>query len=146
MVSLRLRGWVLSVWYTVTDNVFDHRVGGSALIVGFVLSLAVVLGAPSESLGAITAGLGRTLYFLVLPLVGILAGVYAILAWQYYGVVLFVAANYLGVFGLSLAVGISGLPVALRVGGAGMFFLSVVAVIAGLFWLVDYFEQTSPAG
>jgi hypothetical protein len=130
----------------VTDHVFDHRVGGGALIAGFVLSLGILLWAPSESLGGITAGVGRTVYFLVLPLIGIIAGVYAVYARRYYGVVLFVAANYLGVFGLTLAIGISGLSMTLRLGGAGMFFLSVIAVLAGLFWLVDYFEQTSPLG
>ena len=112
-----------------------NEAGSYALTVGFLLVLAVLYRNPANGLEAATVGLQSVLYFLVLPAVGILAGVYTAVDGPYHTALLFFLGSYLGVFGLALTFG--GLLASDSVGhslwiGLALLPLSVTALLASL--------------
>lgn len=82
-----------------------HETGGGALLLGFLVVLAMLYRDPASGLAAATATPGAVLYFLILPAAGLLAGGYAYLDGPYSGLSLFLLGGYLGLFGLGLLFG-----------------------------------------
>lgn len=108
---------------------------GGALVIGFVLALGVLYRHPVRGLEAATADPASLLYFAVLPVIGLISGVYAALDGPYSTVPVFVLGSYLGVFGLALVFGtlLSPNPVGITTGiGIALLALSVVALVASL--------------
>ncbi len=108
----------------------DDRIAGVALLIGYAIVVAVLYRDPAAGIEQATRGLAAAVYFLFFPAGGIATGGYALLGGPYDGVFVFVTGSYLGVLGITLAVGVAFLPVALA--GAGMFLLSVVAIAASV--------------
>jgi hypothetical protein len=79
--------------------------GGAALAAGFLLLLLLLYRDPAAGLAAATVDMRSALYFLVLPVAGLLAGAYAYADGPYSAVLLFALGSYLGVVGLSLTLG-----------------------------------------
>lgn len=115
---------------------FDRiETDGGALAVGFVLVLGLLYRHPVRGLDAATADPGSFLYFVVLPVVGLISGVYAALDGPYSTIPVFGLGSYLGVFGLALVFGtlLSPNPVGITTGiGIALLALSVVALVASL--------------
>ncbi len=119
-----------------TPTIDPSHAGGAALVVGFL----VVIGAlyardPTAAVDTATANPAAAAYFLVLPAVGLAAGVYAYAGGPYSGVPLFCLGSYLGVFGVGLAFGTLAAEspsVPLLIGGVALVALAVVAIVASL--------------
>lgn len=112
-----------------------RQTGGGALLLGFVLVFGVLYRDPSHGLDAATAEPAAAVYFLVLPALGLLAGVYASLDAPHGSVPLFVFGSYLGLVGLALAVGgaLAATPSGLAVGvGLVVLALAVAALVASV--------------
>jgi hypothetical protein len=115
---------------------FDrNEAGGGALVVGYLVVLAGLYRAPSSALEAAMAGPQSVIYFIVLPVTGIAAGVYAYVHGPFSVVALFVLGCYLGFLGLALSLGAllssnpAGIP--LVVGLLGVL-CATLALLAGL--------------
>jgi hypothetical protein len=115
---------------------FDRiETDGGTLVIGFVLVLAVLYRHPARGVEAATAAPASLLYFAVLPVLGLVAGVYAALDGPYSTVPVFVLGSYLGVFGLALVFGtlLSPNPVGIITWtGLVLLALAVVALVASL--------------
>ena len=112
-----------------------NETGGGALILGFLLVLAVLYRNPANGLEAATVGRQSVLYFLVLPAVGMLAGVYAAIDGPYHTALLFFFGSYLGMFGLALTFGrlLAPDPIGLSLWiGLALLPLSVTVLLASL--------------
>lgn len=120
----------------------DRRIGGVALLVGYLLLGGLLYWRPGAGVGAAMASLRGIVYFLVFPVAGLAAGVYVILEGPYNGVFLFLAANYLAVFGLALALGFTGLPPLGSVLGMAMVALAIVAIFVSFAALISYVRLT----
>lgn len=119
-----------------TPTIDPGDAGGAALLVGFAVMMGVLYaGNPAAAVDAATAGVGATAYFVVLPALGLAAGIYAYAGGPYSGVPVFCFGSYLGVFGVGLAFGTlaaTSTSPALLIGGVALVALAVVAVIASL--------------
>ena len=78
-----------------TPTIDPSHAGGAALVVGFL----VVIGAlyardPTAAVDTATANPAAAAYFLVLPAVGLAAGVYAYAGGPYSGIPLFCLGSY----------------------------------------------------
>ncbi len=115
----------------MTDFELGTETGGVALVLGYLLILLVLFRRPAQGLEAALAGIQPLVHFLVLPIGGVVVGLYASLDGPNSGPFLFVAANYMAVFGLGLAIGVgSGTSVGIfQVVGLVLFVLSVVAMV-----------------
>lgn len=122
------------------DGQTGIRSGGLAVSAGFLIAVGLGLTGAASGLG-LAGGAVSLAYFIGLPIAGVLAGLYVVWEGPYHGLVLFLAANYLAVFGLTLAVGVSGLPLSIRLGGGVMFLISLVGVFTGLVALFDFLGQ-----
>ncbi|WP_241658426.1 hypothetical protein [Halorubrum sp. BOL3-1] len=123
------------------------RVGGGALVVGYVLVLALLFRDPGGALAAATAGPEAAAYFLVLPTLGVIAGLYAFLDGPLASAALFAFGSYLGVFGLGLAFGtlLSPAPVSLPLGvGLLGLALAVAALAASVLELASVLGPAAP--
>lgn len=108
---------------------------GGALVIGFALLLAVLYRYPARGWEVATADPVSLLYFGLLPVVGLIIGVYAALDGPYSTVPVFALGSYLGVFGVALTVGtlLSPNPVGIITGiGTVLLAFSVVALVARL--------------
>jgi len=124
---------------------FDRRSGGAALLLGYLLVVGLLFWQPGRGVAAATASLQGSLYFLVLPVAGLAAGVYALYDGPYNGVFLFVAANYLAVFGLALALGFVSIPPLVSLLGVGLVALAVVALFVSFRALLSYLRLSPTA-
>lgn len=124
---------------------FDRRSGGAALLVGYLLVVGLLFWQPLRGVAAATASLQASFYFLVLPVAGLAAGVYTLYDGPYNGVFLFVAANYLAVFGLALALGFVPIPPLVSLLGLGLVALAVVALFVSFRALLAYLRLTPTA-
>ncbi|MDZ7745827.1 MAG: hypothetical protein U5K28_04635 [Halobacteriales archaeon] len=112
-----------------------YEAGGGALVVGYVLVLALIFRDPESALAAATAGPEAAAYFLVLPTLGVVAGIYASLDGPLASVALFAFGSYLGIFGLALTFRslLSSTPVGLLLGvGLVALALAVVALVTSV--------------
>jgi hypothetical protein len=112
-----------------------NELGGGALAIGSLLVLLVLYRDPASGIAAGTRGLQPAVYFLVLPVLGLLAGLYAAIGGPYGTVLLFLLGTYVGVFGLALTLG--GLLTAGPVGfplvvGLALLPLSLLALVSSL--------------
>ncbi|MEF8825300.1 MAG: hypothetical protein V5A27_03015 [Halapricum sp.] len=110
-------------------------IGGSALLAGFSMIVLVLYRNPVSGVDAATNGVATVVYFILLPVAGFLAGVYAYADGPYSVVPLFLLGSYLGVFGLALALGsvLSPNPIGLPLGiGIVLLSLSLVALMASI--------------
>lgn len=113
----------------------SSRTAGAATVGGYLAVLLLLLVDPSYTVASATAGTGALLTLLVFPVVGLGIGVYTYAEGPYHGVLLFLAATYLGVVGLTLVVGFGLSPrriVALQGLGLALFVLSLVAILASV--------------
>jgi hypothetical protein len=112
-----------------------HKLGGSALVAGFSMIVLVLYRNPVSGVDAATDGVTTVVYFILLPVAGFGAGVYAYADGPYSVVPLFLLGSYLGVFGLGLMLGSVlsstplGLPFAL---GVVLLVLSLVALVTSV--------------
>lgn len=114
----------------------DHNeTGGGALVVGYSTVLVAVHRTPTSAFETATGSLGPALYFLVLPAIGLLGGIYASRDGPFGAVPLFVFGSYLGFFGIALSFGalLSAEPagISLVVGLLGVL-CATLALVAGL--------------
>ena len=127
-----------------------EKIAGSALLVGFLLVVAVLYGrTPSSALGSATTSVGAAVYLLVLPALGLGAGVYAYIDAPYAEVPAFVFGSYLGVVGIGLAFGTlvaATTSMLLLLGGTTLVTLSVTALVASLLRLVGAVGVGLPGG
>ena len=118
------------------EKIGPSDAGSAALVGGFLLLIGVLYGRnPAVAIDAATASVGATVYFVVLPVLGVLAGIYAYAGGPYSGVPLFCLGSYLGVFGVGLAFGTLAAEspsVPLLIGGVALVALAVVAIVASL--------------
>lgn len=121
----------------------SENAGGLALVVGYLLVLGVFYRDPVGALGAATAGVQSLVYFLVLPVGGLLAGLYAVLGGPYSGAPVFLLGTYLGIVGLALTVGnllaSTGAGILLAM-GLVLVVLSLVALVTSLLSLFGSFR------
>lgn len=120
-----------------------NEVGGAALVVGFLLVALMLYRTPASGFETATANIRSVLYFLVIPLLGLFAGVYTYVGGAYGAVPLFLLGSYLGVFGVGLTFGglLSQAPVGLPVAvGVASFLLAMVALVSSLLGLVASFR------
>lgn len=108
----------------------DHRAGGLALALGYGLLLVALFRDPVAGLATATDSVQGVVFFVVLPVAGLLSGGYVYRYWPYRTVVAFLTGTYLAVAGLALLV----LPTAtvLTLLGAVLFGLAVLALAAPL--------------
>ncbi|WP_018257364.1 hypothetical protein [Halomicrobium katesii] len=109
--------------------------GGVVLVVGYAIVLLAVYRTPASAFETATASPEAALYFLVLPAVGILGGIYAYRDGPFGAVPLFVLGSYLGFFGLALSLGelLSARPLGVPlVAGLVGLLCATLALIAGL--------------
>jgi len=112
-----------------------NSIGGAALGAGFLVVLLVLYQDPVSGWAAATRGVATVVYFVVLPVAGVLAGVYAYTDGPYSVVPLFLLGSYLGVFGLGLTLGgvLGTGPLGVPFGvGVLLSVLSVVALVASI--------------
>jgi len=116
-------------------------VRGGALVVGFVLLLTVLYAPdPGSALDRATASVGAAAYFLVLPTIGVAAGVYAYAGGPYAGGLAFAMGSYLGVFGIGLGFGTlvaTGTSTPLLLGGITIVGCALTAIVGTVWELVD---------
>ena len=111
------------------------KIGGSALVAGFLIIVFVLYRDPVSGVDAATEGVATVVYFILLPVAGFLAGVYAYADGPYSVVPLFLLGSYLGVFGLGLTLGsvLGSTPVGLPRGiGVVPLSLSLVALVTSV--------------
>jgi len=112
-----------------------NKIGGAALVVGFLVVVLVLYRDPVAGWNAATDGVATAVYFLVLPVAGILAGAYAYADGPYSVPPLFLLGSYLGVFGIALTLGtlLGPNPVGVHLGvGVVLLGLSLVALVASV--------------
>jgi hypothetical protein len=119
-----------------TTNIDPSDAGGAALLTGFAVMVAVLyVQDPATAVDAATSGVGSTVYFVVLPGLGLVVGGYAYAGGSYSGLPLFCLGSYLGVFGVGLAFGTLAAvspSLSLLLGGVALVALAVVAIVASL--------------
>lgn len=111
-----------------------NEIGGSALVVGFLGVLLVLYRDPVSGWATATESVATVVYFLVLPVAGLLAGVYAVADGPYSAVPQFLLGSYLGAFGLGLllAGAVGATPIGLLGSGVGFLLLSLGALVASV--------------
>mgnify|MGYP006875060498 FL=1 len=132
------------------EKIGPSDAGSAALVGGFLLLIGVLYGRnPAVAIDAATASVGATVYFVVLPVLGVLAGIYAYAGGPHGGLPLFAFGSYLGVFGVGVAFGTlvaaSTSPVLLAAGFA-LVALGVVAVVTSVLRLVGAVGIGLPGG
>jgi hypothetical protein len=105
----------------------DNRSGGVALVVGYLLFLAVLFRDPASGIETATATAQGVLFFLILPALGLGSGVYAYVDGLYQTAVVFVTASYLAMVAITFALFFAS-QLATAVGVA-LFALSTVALV-----------------
>jgi hypothetical protein len=110
----------------------DTRVAGVALILGYGLLLGVLFRTPSAGLSAAAASLSSLFLFLVLPVIGVLSGIYAYVGGRLHSVLVLVTATYLATVGVTLSLLTPSLSVAVDITGIVLFGLAVVALTGSL--------------
>lgn len=124
--------------------------GGAALVAGYLVTIGVLYAKdPAGAVDAATAGAGATVYFVVLPALGLVSGIYAYAGGPYSGVALFALGSYLGVVGVGLTFGTlvaASTSAVLLAAGLTLVVLAVVAIVASLLRLAGSVEVGLPGG
>lgn len=123
---------------------------GAAVVVGFLVLLLLLLlyRTPDQAIESATVNVQSIVYFVFLPLAGLLGGAYVYSGGSYASVLLFVLGSYLGVFGLALSIGtlLSGTPLQPPlVVGVVLLVLAVLAVGASLVRSFSVVRAVTPA-
>lgn len=121
-----------------TDLV-TRRTGGIAVIVGYVLVFGLLVLDPATGFATATTSLANVLFFLGLPALGILAGIYAILEGSFSAFGLFVFSNYLAVIGVGLSL-LTLTPLHITLLGVVLFALAGFAAVVSLRALWSYLQ------
>jgi len=109
----------------------DNRTGGVALVVGYGLLGAVLIGNASNGFATATGSFQALLFFVVLPLFGVASGVYTFLDWPFRTPAAFVSGSYLAVVGIALA-SLGATSATTTGAGLALFGLAVLALVASL--------------
>lgn len=123
------------------DLELSSKTGGVALVVGFLLVLLLLYRDPTRAVAAATGTVQSLVFLLVLPIGGLVAGVYAYVEGPYHGTLAFLAGSYLGVFGLTLIVGFrprSGPIAPLQGLGIVLLVASVVTILVSFQRLAEF--------
>jgi hypothetical protein len=115
----------------VPELSLDHRTGGAALAVGYVLLVVALFRDPASGLATATGSVQGIVLFLVAPAVGLASGVYGYLGAPLHTGVTILTAPYLAAVGVSLALFLSG-GVVLALLGLALFGLATVAIVGSL--------------
>jgi hypothetical protein len=86
----------------MTSSRFDSRTGGIALVVGYSVLIVALFRNPADGLATATATVQGGVFFLALPVLGVLSGVYTTVGGPFRTAVAFLGASYLGVVGVAL--------------------------------------------
>lgn len=122
---------------------FDSRTGGSALIAGYAVLLFALFRNPAEGVATATATLQGGVFFVALPVLGIVSGVYLLLDRPFRTAVAFLGGSYLGVVGVAMTM----LPAANAALTTALgLFLMAVAVFALVTSLRSSVATLSPDG
>lgn len=112
-----------------------NHLGGGALVAGYLLVLVLLFRDPASGVAAATGSLPAVLYFVVIPVAGLLAGAYSYVGGRHGTAGLFLLGSYLGVFGLALLVGglLAADPGGLPVGvGVVLLLLALTALASSI--------------
>lgn|GEM_PF-6350265 len=109
----------------------DHRTGGAALAVGYVLLVVALFRDPASGRATATESIQGVILFLVLPAVGLASGGYGYVGAPLHTGVTLLTATYLAAVGVSLALFLSG-DVVLALLGLVLFGLATVAIVGSL--------------
>jgi hypothetical protein len=115
----------------VPEPGLDHRTGGAALAVGYVLLVVALFRDPANGLATATGSVQGVVLFLVAPTVGLASGVYGYLGAPLHTGVTLLTATYLAAVGVSLSLFLSG-GVVLAMVGLALFGLATVALLGSL--------------
>lgn len=118
----------------------DRRLAGRLTAVGYLLLLAVLFRDPSRGLAAAGTAQGL-LFFVVLPVFGLLSGAYAAFGGPFGGIGLFLAGSYLAVVGLTLGFALVPVPLPVSLLGLVLFGCALAAVLASLQALWRYVSE-----
>jgi hypothetical protein len=112
-------------------TVLDHRVGGAALITGYLLLAGALFSEPAEGVEVALATPQGFVFFFLLPACGLLAGTGVLLGWSYAAVGALLSGTYLAIVGIALALLV---PTAVVVTGLGVVLLGLatLGIVAGL--------------
>lgn len=119
----------------VIDFELSSETGGVAMVSGFLVVLVLLFIDPSYTLSTASTGLRALFLLLVFPVAGLLVGLYAYVDGPYHGVLLFLAATYLGIVGLTMVVGFGLSPMRVEtLQGVGLllFVLSLLAILVSV--------------
>lgn len=116
----------------MTDTRLDYRTGGVALVLGFLVLLAVIVGASRGGTDSVTSSPGAILTFLVPPLLGLGSGVYVYYDGPLRTVVAFLSGTYLAVAGIQLALLRTDAHVLETTLGIAVLALAVLALVSTL--------------
>lgn len=109
----------------------DHRTGGAALAVGYVLLIVALFRDPANGLATATGSVQGVVLFLVAPAVGLASGVYGYVGGPLHAGVTLLTATYLAAVGVSLSLFLSG-GVVLALLGLVLFGLATLAIVGSL--------------
>jgi hypothetical protein len=118
----------------------DRRRGGYLTAAGYLLVLVVLFRDPSRGLAAAGSAQG-VLFFVALPVFGLLSGLYAAAGGPFGGPGLFLAGSYLGVVGLTLGFALAPVPPLVSLLGVVLFGCALAGVLASLQALWAYVAE-----
>jgi hypothetical protein len=120
-------------------DIVTKKTGGLAVVVGHVLVFVLVFLDPAAGVATATAGLGNVVFFLGLPALGVLAGLYATVEGSFSAFGLFVFSNYLAILGVGLSL-LTLTPLHITLVGVVLFGLAGFAAVASLRALWSYLQ------
>lgn len=111
---------------------FDAPASGVALLTGYVVLLVVLFRSPASGLATATATAQGAVFFLLLPLLGILSGIYSIAGGPLRTPVAVFGSSYLGVVGVALTLLPTANPVVSTALGLFLLLVAVFALLGSL--------------
>jgi hypothetical protein len=111
---------------------FDAHASGIALVTGYIVMAVALFRNPADGLATATATGQGAVFFLLLPLLGILSGIYSIAGGPLRTPAAVFGSSYLGVVGVALTFLPTANPVVSTTLGLFLFLVAVFALLASL--------------
>jgi len=111
---------------------FDAQTGGIALVVGYGVLIVALFRSPADGLATATATVQGGVFFLALPVLGVLSGVYTTIGGPFRTTVAFLGGSYLGVAGVALTLVPTGNQAATTAIGLLLMAVSAFALLANV--------------